>query len=117
MRMIEHVPAPQDYARLPEVFFAELMDTGNDPISIFCDTLEDESASLSQRRDAARRLKPYFHRRLAAVGALMSRMAANRTVGRANVMRQSMLALIETGKPQEAYPEYWAPFVVVGEGS
>jgi len=27
--------------------FAELMATGNDPISIFCDTLEDESASLS----------------------------------------------------------------------
>ena len=32
-----------DYRKL----FAELMATGNDPISIFCDTLEDESASLS----------------------------------------------------------------------
>jgi hypothetical protein len=56
-----------DYRKL----FAELMATGNDSISIFCDTLEDESASLSQRRDASRRLKPYFHRRLAAVGALI----------------------------------------------
>ena len=32
-----------DYRKL----FAELMATGNDSISIFCDTLEDESASLS----------------------------------------------------------------------
>jgi len=31
-------------------------------------------------------------------------------------MRQSMLALIDKVKPQEAHPAYWAPFVVVGEG-
>ena len=28
-----------------------------------------------------------------------------------------MVALIEQGKPHEAHPAYWAPFVVVGEGS
>jgi hypothetical protein len=27
-----------------------------------------------------------------------------------------MLALIDKGKPHEAHPAYWAPFVVVGEG-
>jgi len=38
--------------------FAELMATGRDPISLYCDVLQDENAPLSQRRDAARRLKP-----------------------------------------------------------
>jgi hypothetical protein len=28
-----------------------------------------------------------------------------------------MLDLIEKGKPHEAQPAFWAPFVVVGEGS
>ena len=28
-----------------------------------------------------------------------------------------MLALIEKGNANEAHPVYWAPFVVVGEGS
>ena len=46
----------------------------------------------------------------------MSRLAADKTVGRAEAMRQSMLALIDKGEPQESHPAYWAPFVVVGEG-
>ncbi len=46
----------------------------------------------------------------------MSRLAADRAMGRAEAMRQSMLALIDKGAPQEAHPAYWAPFVVVGEG-
>ena len=37
-------------------------------------------------------------------------------MGRAEAMRQSMLALVERGTPQEAHPASWAPFVVVGEG-
>ena len=45
-----------------------------------------------------------------------SRLAADRTMGRAEAMRQSMLALMGKGTPQEAHPAYWAPFVVVGEG-
>ena len=46
----------------------------------------------------------------------MSRLAADKTIGRAEAMRQSMLALISNGKAQEAHPAYWGPFVVVGEG-
>jgi CHAT domain-containing protein/tetratricopeptide (TPR) repeat protein len=39
------------------------------------------------------------------------------TVGRAEALRRSMLALIDHGDPAEAHPAYWAPFVVVGEGA
>jgi CHAT domain-containing protein len=44
-------------------------------------------------------------------------MAADKTVGRSEALRQSMVALIEQGAPHEAHPAYWAPFIVVGEGS
>jgi CHAT domain-containing protein len=43
-------------------------------------------------------------------------MAAEKTIGRSEALRQSMVALIEQGEPHEAHPAYWAPFVVVGEG-
>ena len=46
----------------------------------------------------------------------MSRLAADKSMGRAEAMRQSMLALIDKGEPHEAHPAFWAPFVVVGEG-
>ena len=46
----------------------------------------------------------------------MSRLAADKSMGRAEAMRQSMLALIDHGSPEEAHPANWAPFVVVGEG-
>ena len=46
----------------------------------------------------------------------MSRLAANKSMGRAEAMRQSMLALIDKGEPREAHPAFWAPFVTVGEG-
>ena len=46
----------------------------------------------------------------------MDRLAADKSMGRAEAMRQSMLALVEQGTPQEAHPAFWAPFVVVGEG-
>jgi hypothetical protein len=32
-------------------------------------------------------------------------------------LRRVMLAMIDKGKPHEAHPAYWAPFVVVGEGA
>ena len=47
----------------------------------------------------------------------LSIMSSDKSVGRAEAMRRSMLAMIETGDAQEAHPAYWAPFVVVGEGS
>jgi CHAT domain-containing protein len=45
-----------------------------------------------------------------AVGA----MSQNKSVGRAEALRQAMLALIDQGDAREAHPSYWAPFVVVG---
>ena len=47
----------------------------------------------------------------------MRQLATNKIMGRAEAMRQSMLALIDQGDPREAHPAYWAPFVVVGEGA
>ena len=41
----------------------------------------------------------------------------NPTMGRAEALRRSMLALTnDTSEPTNAYPGIWAPFVVVGEG-
>jgi CHAT domain-containing protein len=37
----------------------------------------------------------------------VKRMAAERNVGRAEATRQSMLAMIDTGKPYEAHPAFW----------
>ena len=38
-------------------------------------------------------------------------------LGRAEALRQSMLALMkDPARPHYAHPKYWAPFVVVGEG-
>ena len=49
-------------------------------------------------------------------GAL-SRMAADKSIGRAEALRQSMIALIDKGFDLEASPAFWAPFIVVGEGA
>lgn len=38
-------------------------------------------------------------------------------IGRAEALRRSMLALIESGQPAQLEPRYWAPFVVMGEGA
>ncbi len=37
----------------------------------------------------------------------MRRLAADKTMGRAEAMRQSMLALIDKGEFHEAHPAYW----------
>jgi CHAT domain-containing protein/tetratricopeptide (TPR) repeat protein len=47
----------------------------------------------------------------------VERLASDRTVGRAEAMRQSMLAMVDKGEAEEAHPAFWAPFVVVGEGA
>lgn len=47
----------------------------------------------------------------------VGRMVADRTVGRAEGMRLSMLAMIDKDDGSEAHPAYWAPFIVVGEGA
>jgi CHAT domain-containing protein len=48
-----------------------------------------------------------------AVGAL----SRDKKLSRAEALRRAMLAMIDKGKPHEAHPAYWAPFVVVGEGA
>jgi CHAT domain-containing protein len=48
-----------------------------------------------------------------AVGAI----SRDKKLGRAEALRRAMLAMIDNGKPHEAHPAYWAPFVVVGEGA
>jgi CHAT domain-containing protein len=47
----------------------------------------------------------------------VGRMASDKGVGRAEAMRQSMLALIDKGEAYETHPAFWAPFEVVGEGA
>ena len=43
-------------------------------------------------------------------------LKANPQIGRAEALRRSMLALIDSGDGY-THPSYWAPFVVVGEGA
>ena len=50
------------------------------------------------------------------ITSAMREIARDRTVGRAEALRRSMLALIDSGDRREAHPAYWAPFIVVGEG-
>ena len=51
------------------------------------------------------------------ITATVREMARDAKIGRAEALRRSMLALIDKGKPDEAHPAYWAPFVVVGEAA
>jgi CHAT domain-containing protein len=48
-----------------------------------------------------------------AVGAT----ARDKTIGRAEALRRAMLEMIDTGEGRQMHPAYWAPFVVVGEGT
>ncbi len=51
------------------------------------------------------------------VTAALEAMTADSSVTPAEAMRRAMLKLIDEGTQEEAHPEYWAPFVLVGEGS
>ena len=41
-------------------------------------------------------------------------LSAHPEIGGAEALRRSMARLITSGNPDEAQPEYWAPFVLVG---
>jgi len=55
--------------------YAELLRTGSDPISVLCGILADENAATEQRRLAARALRPYYHAKLATMGALIEKFS------------------------------------------
>jgi CHAT domain-containing protein len=57
------------------------------------------------------------HATVKLITGAVKRMASDNAVGRAEAMRQSMLALIDKGEAYETHPAFWAPFVVVGEGA
>jgi CHAT domain-containing protein len=42
---------------------------------------------------------------------------ADPAIGRAEVLRRSMLSMNADGKNYEAHPAFWAPLVLVGEGA
>ena len=54
---------------------------------------------------------------VALTTGMLTEMAGNPDIGRAEALRRSMLAMMANGeKDHFAHPMFWAPFVVVGEG-
>ena len=51
------------------------------------------------------------------ITSALSRLSRNTRIGRAEALRELMLALIDGSEDQLVYPDEWAPFAVVGEGS
>lgn len=45
------------------------------------------------------------------------KMAADKNIGRAEAVRRAMIEIIDNGSADEVHPRYWAPFMIVGEGS
>ena len=46
------------------------------------------------------------------------RLKAEPKMGRAEALRQAMLAYLnDASSPRNAYPAFWAPFALIGEGA
>ena len=60
---------------------------------------------------------PVESRSAAKLTTRMLKEAKDKTIGRAEALKRSMLAIMNTPKqPHLAHPMFWAPFTVVGEG-
>ena len=66
-------------------------------------------------------LVSHWYAESSAAMALTTRMfkeAKDKTIGRAEALKRSMMALMNTpDAPHYAHPMFWAPFSVVGEGN
>jgi hypothetical protein len=89
----------------------------------WCDRTSDARLALlgCATLDRAAALPAKFIGRVYATVKLITSVVGAITrgtkLGRAEVLRRTMLALIDKGEPHEAHPAYWAPFIVVGEGA
>ena len=54
---------------------------------------------------------------VALITSTVSAITRNANIGRSEGLRRAMLEMIDRGKPEQAHPSYWAPFVLVGEGA
>jgi CHAT domain-containing protein/Flp pilus assembly protein TadD len=51
------------------------------------------------------------------ITAAFAKLKADPKLNRAEAVRLAMADLLGSGRPNEAHPTYWAPFVMVGEGT
>jgi tetratricopeptide (TPR) repeat protein len=78
---------------------------------------ERDAEALSAFKQTVPVLLSGFRETVRLITGAISRMSTDRTMGRAEALRQAMLTLIDKGSDIDAHPATWASFVVVGEGA